>query len=247
MLKNFTFKDGLILLLVLSCIFFATPRKVRKAIKEQLLTRNAGPINHPTYPALEQKPFVIVIASYNNESVCELNLASVFSQHYTNYRVIYIDDASTDHTYERVKRVAEHHPIELIHNTSRQGKLTNLYRAYQSCADHEIIVCLDGDDWLAHPGVLQRLNLAYNNPDVWMTYGSAILHPNLSFHNKFIPKNIILKNTIRNFPFCMSMLRSFYAGLFKQIQLKDLFYQGQFLPTADDVGFMIPTARPPSR
>ena len=41
---------------------------------------------------------VIVIASYNNERWVEENLKSVFMQDYSNYRVIYIDDASTDGT-----------------------------------------------------------------------------------------------------------------------------------------------------
>jgi len=41
-----------------------------------------------------EKSMVVIIPSYNNESYCEKNLTSVFSQQYENYRVIYIDDCS---------------------------------------------------------------------------------------------------------------------------------------------------------
>src|SRR3990167_9582444 len=45
---------------------------------------------------LEQKPFVVVISGYNNGAYLERTLRSIFSQVYDRYRLIYIDDASTD-------------------------------------------------------------------------------------------------------------------------------------------------------
>ncbi|MFS8507183.1 MAG: glycosyltransferase [Candidatus Babeliales bacterium] len=46
--------------------------------------------------------FVIIICSYNNQQWVEQNLDSVFNQTYTNYRVIYINDNSIDHTSQLV-------------------------------------------------------------------------------------------------------------------------------------------------
>ena len=40
--------------------------------------------------------FTIITPSYNNVEWVEFNLASVLNQTYSNYRVMYIDDASTD-------------------------------------------------------------------------------------------------------------------------------------------------------
>jgi hypothetical protein len=40
-----------------------------------------------------------------------------------------------------------------------------------SCDDDEIIVTVDGDDWLADDDVLKRLNAVYSSDEIWMTYG----------------------------------------------------------------------------
>ncbi len=200
---------------------------------------------HAKYPVTEKKSFVIVIASYNNETYCEKNLLSVFDQTYKNYRVIYIDDCSTDKTFEKVEKFIKDHGCEdkvtLIHNTERRLKLANLYKAYISCNNDEIIVCLDGDDWLAHENVLKEINHYYQNPDVWLTYSMAINHPKYEKKDgSCITDNDLTNNNIRDLPFCISMLRTFYASLFKMIKLKDLLYKGKFLPSADDFAFMVP-------
>jgi len=209
--------------------------------EEHRITRNL----HAKYPVTEQKSFVVVIASYNNEIYCEKNLLSVFDQTYKNFRVIYIDDCSTDKTYEKVEKFIKDHRIEdkvtLIHNTERRLKLANLYKAYVSCRNDEIIVCLDGDDWLAHENVLKDVNHFYQNPDVWLTYSMAINHPKYEKKDGVcISDKDLINNNIRDIPFCISMLRTFYAGLFKMIKLKDFLYKGKFLPSADDFAFMVP-------
>src|SRR5437868_3721405 len=45
-----------------------------------------------------EKNMVIIIPSYNNCKWYERNLQSALSQNYTNFRVIYTDDCSTDGT-----------------------------------------------------------------------------------------------------------------------------------------------------
>ncbi len=44
--------------------------------------------------------FCIIVPTYNNGKSfrTELNLNSIFSQNYSNYKVVIIDDASTDNT-----------------------------------------------------------------------------------------------------------------------------------------------------
>ncbi len=199
------------------------------------------------YPVREFRPIVVLITSYNNESVCEKNLESVFSQTYSNYRVIYVDDCSTDKTLEKVVNYIDakgmKEKVSVVHNEVRSIKMANLYKACLSCRDDEIIAFLDGDDWLIHEKVLETLNQYYQNPDVWMTHGSAIIHPGYrAITGHKIDESTIRHNEVREIPFCMSMLRTCYAGLFKQLKLKDLFFQGDFVLTADDPTFMIPMA-----
>ena len=46
----------------------------------------------------EEKPIVVIIPSYNNQQWYKHNLDSLFCQVYNNYRVIYINDCSSDST-----------------------------------------------------------------------------------------------------------------------------------------------------
>lgn len=152
------------------------------------------------------KNFVIVIASYNNEEWYQYNLNSVFAQTYPHYRVIYIDDCSSDNTYNLVKKhVAEkdtYNKISLIHNAQRKGALANHYKAIQMCYDNEIIVCLDGDDWFADDYVLESLATIYNNPSIWLTYSQFCNWPTGEVGwSEDIPQEIIEKNEFRKFGF----------------------------------------------
>lgn len=54
---------------------------------------------------LEEKPMVVVIPSYKNRKWCSSNVSSVLSQRYSNFRVIYVDDASPDGTADKVESV----------------------------------------------------------------------------------------------------------------------------------------------
>ena len=49
-----------------------------------------------------ERSIVVCIPSFNNEAFCRECLESVFIQDYENFRVIYIDDASTDSTNKYV-------------------------------------------------------------------------------------------------------------------------------------------------
>ncbi|MFZ5953487.1 MAG: glycosyltransferase family 2 protein [Candidatus Dependentiae bacterium] len=194
-----------------------------------------------------EKPFVIVIPSYNNAQWCQNNLASVFAQNYTNYRVIYINDCSTDKTYHLVLDcIASHkmnHRVTLINNEQRHGATYNLYHAIHSCRDEEIILTLDGDDWLSHPYVLSFLNEVYQDNNVWLTFGQYQEYP--TGHRGFcedFPSWVVKNNAFRRFQnLPMSHLRTFYAGLFKRIAQKDLCDDdGNFLMMTWDKAMMAP-------
>ncbi len=49
-----------------------------------------------------EKMITVVIPSYNNERWYQNNLNSIFKQHYSNFRIIYVDDHSTDSTAQLV-------------------------------------------------------------------------------------------------------------------------------------------------
>lgn len=194
--------------------------------------------------------FVVFVPSYNNVEWYRYNLSSIFNQKYKNYRVIYIDDASTDGTYDLVRQYINQYglwsQVTLLHNKHNKGALYNTYKAIHMCDDNEILVTLDGDDWFAHANVLSYLNNVYQNKNIWLTYGQFLNWP--TFKRgwcKPIPPYFIKKNQFREYGFVGAQLRSYYVWLAKKIKLKHLIspindYKGKFFPSAGDVALMFP-------
>lgn len=193
---------------------------------------------------LDEKPMVVIVPSYNNAQWCYQNISSILEQKYDNYRVVYIDDCSQDNTAEivdnLVKTYGQEHRFTLIRNKRRCGALANLYYAIHACADDEIIVTVDGDDWLKHQGVLAKLNEAYATQDIWLTHGRFV--ETLSGWDGWcieVPHNVVKKNAFRTYR-CPSHLRTFYAWLFKKIKKEDLMHEGKFFSMAWDQAMLFP-------
>ena len=221
-----------------------------------------------------EKEMVIIIPSYNNEKWARDNLQSIIEQNYQNFRIIYINDCSSDSTGKLVEKHTKNLTLRtfrsfcfneregeavaetvdrfkekihskktfftLVNNSKRCGALANLYRAIYSCKDHEIVVLVDGDDWLYHKNVLQTLNALYSSNEIWMTHGTLMAYPRgCTNWCELVPEELIQRNAIRQFK-CPSHLRTFYAWLFKKIALEDLLFNGEFFPMTWDMAIMFP-------
>ena len=191
-----------------------------------------------------KKPVVAVVTSFNNAAYYRQNLDSLCTQAYENFRVIYVDDASSDGTGDLVQAYIDEHQLQdkitLVRNEQNKGALYNLYHAIHSCDDDEIIATVDGDDWLADTNVFAKINDAYRDENVWLTYGQYQNYPGKKGHCRAYPQQVVTKNSYRSHKWIASQLRTFYAGLFKQIALEDLQHEGEFMPTAWDLAMMFP-------
>lgn len=192
-----------------------------------------------------ERHIVVVVASYNNADYFQRNLGSIFDQKYSNYHVIYINDCSSDKTLEMAEQYTLQRGMQdkvyFVDNEERQGALYNQYRAIHMCRDTDLIVILDGDDWLFDRYVFSYLNGIYNNEKIWLTYGQFVQHPNR--HRGWcvpMPDDIVKNNGFRQYTHAPSHLRTFYAGLFKQIKQQDLMYQGDFFRMTGDAAAMFP-------
>ncbi|MBA3954921.1 glycosyltransferase family 2 protein [Candidatus Dependentiae bacterium] len=194
--------------------------------------------------------FVVVVPSYNNEQWCKANLDSIMQQTYPHFEVIYINDRSADKTKiivdEYVRNCPLKNQITVWHNTKRLGSLHNIYTAVHSCANNKIIVLVDGDDMLSSNTVLERVAQAYRK--AWVTYGQYANSDDgqLGFCSEY-PKHIIKNNLFRKDIWRVSHVKTFYAGLFKQIKKQDLLYKGDFFTMTGDVAFMLPMIEMASR
>ena len=189
--------------------------------------------------------FCIVIPSYNNSQWYKQNLDSIFNQDYQNYHVIYIDDASTDGTADLVKNyVAENNRQErftLLLNRERQGQLACVCQAVSLCDKSEVVIDVNGDDWLAHNEVLSDLNQIYADKNVWMTYGQFVRHPSykIGFAHS-ISQETIENQDFRNCKGAVTHLRTYYAALFQEIDRSDFLFEGEFIKRAGDLAYTIP-------
>jgi len=217
----------LLFILVFVSIGFSLGLSYRE-IRIKILAKQSQSLKtiYATHPILKNCPFVIVLVANNNEATCEQTLLSILNQDYDNFRLIYIDDGSNDGSYKKVQAFLDNHHMgeraELFYNNEHRGTIESLYRAIHSCESHEIVIFLEGNEFLAHENVLSRLNHYYANPDVWVTEANSIGYPSYE-KQEATPK-----------------LRSFYVGLFQRIQLQDFLQNGEFFSGYSDGIFRKP-------
>ncbi len=199
-----------------------------------------------------ERAFVVVITSYNNEAYCIQNLHSVLCQCYNNYRVVFIDDCSVDLTWQRINEFVCNHKqasrVTLLRNQRRRYKLANLYRIIHDCRDDEIVIELDGDDYLTHEQVLSHVNAMYVQSNALLVYSAYKNVPEklsrelkVGFFSYKTPSIIMHYRWFRQYPWIYSGLRSYYAWLFKKIKKIDLLDEGGiFFQLMSDLAIMYP-------
>lgn len=193
----------------------------------------------------QERSFVIVSTSRNNRNYYQQNLRSTLNQKHDNYRIIYVDDASTDDTQQLVTSYLQQHDtkkrVTFVKNSKRVGSMENFYTTITHlCKDHEIVVIVDGDDIITH-NALEILNATYKNSDTWMTYGNYVtILPADRHFSKPLPSDIIARNAYRDHEACTLHLKTFYTWLFKKISKDDFCYRGSFYRYATDIAMMFP-------
>jgi glycosyltransferase involved in cell wall biosynthesis len=190
--------------------------------------------------------FKIVIPSFNNEEWLKACIKSVKRQNYQNYQCIIIDDCSTDNSCSIIDEEIEGHPnFVFVRNKEKKLALRNIYEAIElsNPSPEDIVITLDGDDFLYGTGVLSRVNEIYNENDCWVTYGSYIEYPS-SRRGKFsskIPDSVIDNNSFRESAWMSSHMRTFKIKLWNKIEKQDLLEpDGRFCDGAWDMVFMFP-------
>jgi glycosyltransferase involved in cell wall biosynthesis len=121
---------------------------------------------------MKNNRFIILVTQHNTVNYITKCLDSIITQDYDNYRVIVMDDASTDGTWEIIKN----YPFNALHNIKkREYPVENFISGIELYATkpEDIIVFLSGDDWLACDDALSYLNKVYQD-DIWFTYGQFI-------------------------------------------------------------------------
>ena len=232
MKKGFTF---LFLIAVLASTYYglknhfgmvsALPQKVEEGTVQKRLSAS--------HPILEDQMIVALVVADNDADVIERSLGSLLKQSYPHMRILFVDNGSTDGTFEKAKAFAgeTQKTIEWVRYETKKRRMEVYFETIGKCAPHEVIALVEGKDWLSHENVFDHLNCVYANPEVWMTYSRAISHPDYQhvegklfgdapFREKAFRKDMREE---------LTSLITFYAGFFQEIKLQDLLFQGKFI------------------
>lgn len=203
---------------------------------------------------------LIVIPAYNNQDYVIKVLDSIRQQDYPNYKIVYIDDHSTDSSLQLVQDYCAAHgweeKVTLIKNDTRYRKLRNLYYAIHTYAsDDDIVVLIDCDDTLIGTDVFSLINRIFQSEETWFMYGSDKPSSAKIAQQWYIDPQgtcaptapeVISNNAYRDYGWVYMHIRAFRAWLFKNIKAQDFMafkvpgFTGKFYPACNDYAFIYP-------
>lgn len=184
---------------------------------------------------------VIVTTLFNAEQYIERCIGSLMGQNFTDFKCYITDDMSTDNSVNIVKNmIKDDDRFILIENKTKfyqSGNYDQVIRNNPNISDDEVIIELDGDDWLPNSKVLTMMNEIYSDENIWITNGSFIYSDGRKGFSKK-QENI---DNIRNVDFTASHMRTWRAFLWRKIKVEDLKDEnGQYWQVAGDLAFLYP-------
>ena len=212
----------------------------------------------------EDNRFIVVVPFYNGDYLNQC-LGSLSAQSYTNWKCVVVDDHSPSGLPHDVQELIENdNRFTVIRNDKREYALRSRELGVEALNpdDEDVIVHLDGDDWLADEKALATVNENYSDGDVWLTYGNCqrlvdgqyspmpmyalsneIVTEAYGLHRPFqaYPEEVVQKADFRFYPWCGLHLRTFKYKLLRRIDRGDfLDDKGNYFRFATDMAVMIP-------
>ena len=186
--------------------------------------------------------FKISVTAYNGDKFIKQCLESIMSQTLP-FDCVLVDDGSTDSTAEVAEAtIGGDTRFKLIKKEKNQGRMLSTLEAIVELypSGEDVIVEVDGDDYLVGPKVLERVKEEYDNGAL-ATYGQ--------FRTKFATRGLcrpyspaqIQNRSYRSSSWLASHLKTYKYFLFEKIN-KDNFVddEGKPLNMVPDMAFMFP-------
>ena len=193
---------------------------------------------------IRSNKFIIIVPVYNAEKYIKKCLESILTQKYKNYELVVIDDCSTDDTYKIINEMyAKYNDRFTIHRTDYRigSPIENFIKGIELCSinKEDVLVTVDGDDWLYDNNVLTYLNKVYQDEEIYMTYGQyEPLSKSYSNYCKPIPDTRTYR---KSGLWLASHLRTVKRKLFDRINKEDLKQKdGEYYKFAGDTAYIYP-------
>ena len=191
--------------------------------------------------------FTFIVSSFNNKDNIYNNLLSIIYQNYSNWRIYYTNDCSTDDTDILFHKIIDDYNIKdkvkYVLNEVNMKQSCCKFNSYKLLKNNDIVAILDGDDWLSTNKALSILAYEYNNTDKLIVYSGYHV-----YYNNKIDKSVnggeysdLVKgnNEYRKYKdWLFTHLKTGYAWLFKKIPEEYLKYNGEWLDRCTDLAEM---------
>ena len=189
--------------------------------------------------------FKIVTTSYNCGDYIGRSLASLEGQTYSHYEACIVDDASTDPRMRpTIEEYARRNGWKALFNQENRKGMATMIQAIEAleCEEEDVIVILDGDDWLFNEYVLEKVAKVYEEGDVWLTYGQSVKYRLGMLGCAALPKpRWVKKRLYRKRRWLFTHLRTFKAFLWNSIRDEDLRGpDGEYWSATSDMATMFP-------
>jgi glycosyltransferase involved in cell wall biosynthesis len=171
-------------------------------------------------------------------------LCSIRCQTAGNFQCCVFDDGSTDGSLDAARRVVgSDDRFVLIRNERKLWQVGSwwTWSRRSDIADDDILVVVDGDDWLPDADVFSRVLAAYDRHRIWLTYGRMAFAVQGVIVKRDVKPPLQSARHIRDTPWVTMPLRTFKAFLFRAIEKSDLLDdEGHFIPAPGDVAAYFP-------
>lgn len=205
------------------------------------------------YRSYPQHRIVVVTPFYNSADYLEKCIRSVAAQDYDNWIMYMINDLSDDNSLQVIEKTVMSLPETLrgkfftLDNQEKKYALRNQVEAInQFGQSDDIIVLLDGDDWLINdPDIFDFINNQYNE-GAKITYGSCrSLVDNIDLIAQPYPASVHQNQSYRTYKFNWGIpythLRTFRKELFDRIDPHEfLDEQGDYYRAGHDNALFYP-------
>ncbi len=193
-------------------------------------------------PGVEPAHYLIVVAVRNAEKYIARCLGSILRQSLSNWTCVVVDDVSTDATASIADTfVQADSRFTVVRNTERKWQARNTVEIPRrfSTNPEDVVVAIDGDDWLAADCALEEIRSAYVR-GAWMTYGQLIESEGAPTRFGVYPKRIAETGRFAEHVWCATPPRTFKRFLLDQLVDEDFMIEGAWPKFAGDVSVFLP-------
>lgn len=212
-----------------------------------LNTPDKNPLNPPfdtSNNKIENK-FIVVVPVYNAEKYIKKCIGSIMSQTYKNFELVVVDDKSTDNTLNIINDLWKiyNHGFSICELEQHYGSPIYTFKIgieHIMSKSEDIIITVDGDDYLFDDKVLEYLNYIYQDTNIWMSYGSFIASSGR--YKDFCQTVPNFRTYRRSNLWVTSHLRTLKKKIWNKIKIEDLQDDtGNYLRHACDLAYMFPS------